>query len=347
MAQLADSLSCSQSQVQDALFLLQTTTPSTVVRLHPKTRKNDAHNNHVPQQQEPARYGLWNVELRRQLDTALLAALAEACPNYASSLPAMAELVGWVRERLPRSLVDDNGNHNDRRTHAALDHYIQQAVAPLYEMPSSDDNGHDDGHDDNDKTRKNLELVTGGGGHVVQVARLAMEAVFHRHCQRGAMAGSCTTQGWKQVDLLEQWKMELPGEGYPPSLTPRGLDGQHQKQEDPFVVYLQGLAVRVIAANGNVVRPGLEERPHSPERAQGVVTGSEPQDSAVVALHCIVVRWNERWILCRDGCCLGCCGCVRLMLCWIVVMLSFVVQRLRCIVGILIHLVVLSCSFLV
>ena len=67
----------------------------------------------------------------------------------------------------------------------------------------------------------------------------------------------------------------------------------------------------------------------------------------VVALHCIVVRWNERWILRRDGCCLGCCGCVRLMLCWIVVMLSFVVQRLRCIVGILIHLVVLSCSFVV
>ena len=167
------------------------TTPSTVVRLHPKTRKNDAHNNHIPQQEEPARYGLWNVELRRQLDTALLAAVAEACPNYASSLPAMAELVAWIQERLPRSLVDDNGNHNDRRTHAALDHYIQQAVAPLYEMPSRDDNGHDDGHDDNDKTRKNLELVTGGGGHVVQVARLAMEAMFHLSFLCQWFSGTC------------------------------------------------------------------------------------------------------------------------------------------------------------
>ena len=217
------------------------------------------------------------------------------------------ELVAWVRERLPRSLVDDNGNHNDRRTHAALDHYIQQAVAPLYEMPSSDDNGHDDGHDDNDKTRMNLELVTGGGGHVVQVARLAMEAVFHRHCQRGAMAGSCTTQGWKQVDSLEQWKMELPGEGYPPSLTPLGLDGQHQKQEDPFVVYLQGLAVRVIAANGNC----LFNLPHAnsvPISWDLLRTPTQQQATAKIILSYRTIRrrrCNRVFLVFLDFFCVG------------------------------------------
>ncbi|KAL7559518.1 hypothetical protein ACA910_010329 [Epithemia clementina (nom. ined.)] len=230
--QIANRLACTQRQVYQGLARLQqatglvavlpsrsgtASTASTFTTQHDDTNTDD----------KEACYGLWNDDLRPQLDRAFLATLAEECPTYASSMPTMAELVPWIKQRLPTSVVEKitAAAHGDRN----LNHWIQQVIAPLYHHSRMPRNRGDDDDNDNEP-----ELVLGSlagsasaGGGLAHVARLVAQSLFMRRDRRRRQ-----TVLWEERELLEQWKIELPGD---------------QPRHNPLLC-LQGLAVRVVPA---------------------------------------------------------------------------------------------------
>ena len=255
---LARQLACTRAQVQVALTLLQQATGCLFVTQDEKQTEDDTGSS----SSFTTLYGLWDPTLRRTIDTALLAALTEE--ESVSSLPTMTELLPWIRERLPSSLV----SRNDTTT-AKIESSMVQAVAPLYQPVQSpwyaSTNHHKDHDGANQDDEESLEFGVGvlpapcpGGGASVHVARLVYQSILVKyrkattsHNNNNTKRTTSTSKIWTQDDLVTQWQLEYPGNHDPHPFFVGATTKDDQTHQEPtrlLVLYLQGLAVRVGAS---------------------------------------------------------------------------------------------------